>query len=228
MLQLLETGQALYVLAAVCLMGILTRLMTKNIYKGLIKESASMATAKNKGLKELKLRAENTYRTNQGLRDGGIWLEHQLYELRFRGMTLSGWGNLSIQLTWLCLLLGGIGAFSSYWYRLDTFYIVMYGGGAVLMAMLTMLFDSGAASSRREQLTAALQDYLENFLYPRLARNLSDDGGRNDNGENPRSKVRSLNRLTDRTAKTERGNSEKDNLSERPDSSERGGTKQVW
>lgn len=48
---------------------------------------------KNKGLKELKLRAENTYRMNQGLRDSG----------------------------------------------------------AVLMAMLTMVFDNGAISGRKEQ-----------------------------------------------------------------------------
>ena len=222
MLQLLETGQALYVLAAVCLSGIFTRLMTKNIYKGLIKESANMTMAKNKSLKELKLSAENTYRTNQGIRDSGIWLEHQLYQLKFRGMTLSGWGNLSVQLTWLCLLLGGIGAFSSYWYRLDTFYIVLYGGGAVLMSMFTMLFDSGAANGKREQLTAALQDYMENTLCPRLSRSLSDDGGRNDNMDSPRAKVRSLSRLTDRVATAERGNADKGSIPERQDSLERG------
>lgn len=178
MLALLETGKALYVLAAICLLGIWTRMMTKNLYKRLWKESANLAVAKNKGLKELKTRAENTYRMNQGMRDSGAWLEHQLGELRFRGMTLNGWNNLSAQLTWLCLLAGGVGAFLSYWYRLDTYYIVMYGGGAVLLAMATMLFDNGSISGRREQLTAALQDYLENVLCPRLSRNqpLDEEG----------------------------------------------------
>lgn len=178
MLALLETGKALYVLAAICLLGICTRMMTKNLYKRLWKESANLAAAKNKGLKELKTRAENTYRMNQGMRDSGAWLEHQLGELRFRGMTLNGWNNLSTQLTWLCLLAGGAGAFLSYWYRLDTYYIVLYGGGAVLLSMVTMLFDNGSISGRREQLAAALQDYLENVLCPRLARNqpLDEDG----------------------------------------------------
>ena len=84
MLEFLETGQALYVLAGICLLGILTRVMTRNLYKRLIKESANMATTKNKSLRELKQRTENTYRINQGLRDCGAWLDHQLCELKFR------------------------------------------------------------------------------------------------------------------------------------------------
>lgn len=183
MLQLLETGQVLYVLAGICVLGLLARMMTRNLYKRLVKESANLATAKNKSLKELKQRAENTYRMNQGLRDSSVWVEHQLSELRFRGMTLAGWSNFSMQLTWLCLLLGGTAAFFSYWYRLDTYYIVMYGGGAVLMAMLTMLFDHGVSGGWREHLVTALQDYLENVMCPRLARNLPEDNMRGENVE---------------------------------------------
>lgn len=205
MLQLLETGRALYVLAAICGLGILTRLITRNLYKRLIKESTNLATTKNKSLRELKQRAENAYRMNQGMRDSGSWLEHQLCELRFRGMTLTGWANFSMQLTWLCLLVGGTGAFLAYWYRMDTYYIVLYGGGAVLMAMLTMLFDGGAAVGR-EQLTASLQDYLENVLCPRLARSMPDDNVRGENAEQVRAKGRGAGRLIgrgDRNRQTE-------------------------
>jgi hypothetical protein len=170
MLSVMETGQALYVLMGICALGIITRLLTRNLYKRLMKESTNLATAKNKGLKELKQRAETSYHVNQGMRDSGSWLEHQLGELRFRGMTLAGWTNLSTQLTWLCLLAGGAGAFYAYWYRMDTYYIVLYGGGAVLMAMLTMLFDGSIAASRRDQLIAVLQDYLENTMFPRMGR----------------------------------------------------------
>jgi hypothetical protein len=170
MQSLMETGQALYVLAGICALGIITRMLTRNLYKRLIKESANLAAAKNKGLKELRQRAENAYHVNQGMRDTGSWLEHQLGELHFRGMTLAGWTNLASQLTWLCLLAGGAGAFYAYWFRMDTYYIVMYGGGAVLMAMLTMLFDGSIASTRRDQLISVLQDYLENTMFPRMGR----------------------------------------------------------
>lgn len=201
MLSLLETGRALYVLMAVCLLGIGTRLATKNLYKRLWKESANMTLTKNKRLKEMKQKAENTYRMNQGLRDSNVWLEHQLNDMRFMGLTLNGWGNLSAQLTWLCLLLGGAGAFFSYWYRFDTYYVVMYGGGAVLMAMLTMLFDNGVMSGRREQLVASLQDYMENVLCPRLAKSLPEDGMGDEVAETARSGSRGLTRLTNRTAR---------------------------
>ena len=224
MLQLLETGQALYVLAGICLLGIFTRVMTKNLYKRLIKESGNIATTKNKSLRDLKQKTENTYRMNQGIPDVGAWLDHQLCELRFRGMTLAGWGNVSMQLTWLCLLTGGTAAFFSYWYRLDTIYVVMYGGGSVLMAMLTLLFDNGIAGGKRELLEASLQDYLENVLCPRLARSIGEDTVWSDGPEPSRGKVRNMTRLPER-----KGNGDTDalmgNLSAGAQGGRRGGEK---
>ena len=110
MLQLLETGKALYVLAGICVLGIMTRAITKRFYKRLIKESTNLALTKNKSLKELRQKAENTYRMNQGMSDSGAWLEHQLYEMKIMGVNLSGWSSLCMQWTWLCLLAGGLGA----------------------------------------------------------------------------------------------------------------------
>lgn len=176
MLQLLETGRALYVLAVFCGLGVLSRMITCRLYKGLLKESTNLAVTRNRRLKELRQKAENTYRINQGMRDSRAWLEHQLNELRFMGITLNGWMGFSMQWTWLCLLTGAAAAFASYWYRLDAFYIVMYGGGAVLMAMFSMMFDLGVSGGRRERTLTALQDYMENVMCPRLARNLPLDG----------------------------------------------------
>ena len=97
-----------------------------------------------------------------------------------------------MQWTWLCLLAGGLGAFLSYWYRLDTFYIVLYGGGSVLLAMITMLFDNGVTGGWREQLQAALQDYLENVMYPRMARSMSGEGSQRDKTAQERSGLRGV------------------------------------
>lgn len=182
MLQLLETGKALYVLAVFCGLGIFTRLITGHLYKRLLKESTNLAATRNKSLKELRQRAENTYRMNQGLRDSGAWLENQLSHLRFIGFTLNGWNALSMRWTWLCLLTGAAASFASYWYHLDNLYIVMYGGGAILMAMVSMIFDLGSSNGKREQLLTALRDYIENVMCPRLARNLPLDS-ENDEAE---------------------------------------------
>lgn len=190
MLQLLETGQALYVLAGICILGILTRAMTKHLYKRLWKETTNLTTTKNKRLQKLRQKAENTYRANQGMRDSGAWLENQLFEMKAFGISLPAWSNLCMQWTWLCLLAGGVGAFLSYWLRLDSYYIVLYGGGSVLLAMVTMLFDNGTNSGWRDQLQAGLQDQLENIVYPRLARSMAVEASRGGAGGNDRPGLR--------------------------------------
>ena len=109
----LQTGKALYVLAAICLAGVFSRLMAGSFYKRLIKESTNMALTKNKCLRNLKQNAEDTYRINQGMSNTRVYLERQMYSLRTAGMTARGLDNLSGQLTLLCFLAGGGAAFLS-------------------------------------------------------------------------------------------------------------------
>lgn len=176
MLQLLETGRALYILAAVCLLGIASRVVTRGLYRRLIKESENMTLTKNRSLKDLKQRLEAAYRSNQGVRDTRSFLERQLFHMRFRGLTLSGWNSLSTQLTLLSVMVGGAGSFLAYWYRLDSYYIVLYGSMGVLFALLTMMFDAGSGGNDRwQQLLATLQDYVDNVLFMRLSKSLPDE-----------------------------------------------------
>ena len=176
MLQLLETGRALYILAAVCLLDIVSRVVTRSLYRRLIKESENMTLTKNRNLKELKQRLETAYRSNQGVRDTRSFLERQLYHMRFKGLTLCGWNSLSTQLTLLSVMAGGAGSFLAYWYRLDSYYIVLYGSMGVLFALLTMMFDAGTAGNDRwQQLLATLQDYVDNVLFMRLSKSLPDE-----------------------------------------------------
>lgn len=171
MLQFLETGKALYVLASICVLGILSRWIVRNLYKRLIKESDNMAMTKNRYLKEFKQKSENTYRLNQGIENTKVFLEKQLYNFRFTGLSLSGWGNLSIQLTLLCFLMGGVASFAAYWYRCDTYYIVLYSSVGILTGLMTMIIDHGInIPEKRNQLLISLQDYLENSMFHRLAR----------------------------------------------------------
>lgn len=171
MISFLQTGRALYVLAAICLAGVFSRLMAGSFYKRLIKESANMALTKNKCLRAIKQNAEDTYRINQGMSNTRVYLERQLYGLRMRGMSVRAMDNLSGQLTLLCFLTGGVAAFLSYWYRSDNYYIVLYGSIGILSGMLTMLVDYGVnLEARRQQLLTCIQDYLENAMWPRMNR----------------------------------------------------------
>lgn len=171
MLEFLETGKALYVLTAVCILGLLSRLTARNLYKRLIRETDNMTLTKNRCLRDLKQKAENTYRLNLGIHNTKAYLEKQLAGYRFMGFTLNGWGNLASQLTVLCFLLGGSAAFGAYWYRCDSYYVVLYGTVGLLSGLLTLFLDCGInLTERKNQLLNGLQDYLENSLFNRLAR----------------------------------------------------------
>lgn len=171
MLEFLETGKALYVLTAVCILGLLSRLTARNLYKRLIRETDNMTLTKNRCLRDLKQKAENTYRLNLGIHNTKAYLEKQLAGYRFMGFTLNGWGNLASQLTVLCFLFGGSAAFGAYWYRCDSYYVVLYGTVGLLSGLLTLFLDCGInLAERKNQLLNSLQDYLENSLFNRLAR----------------------------------------------------------
>lgn len=176
MLQLLQTGKALYVLAAICFLSLAGKFIARNLYKRLIRETDNMTLTKNKYLRSLKQKAENTYRVNQGITNTQVYLEKQLYSYRFMGLSLNNWGNFSNQMTLLCFLLGGVGAFASYWYRCDTYYIVLYGSMGILSGLLSIVMDSGwNPSEKRMQLIISLQDYMENSLFGRMAKLGPDD-----------------------------------------------------
>ena len=61
MLEFLQTGRMLYVLAAICALGTLSKLATGSLYKRLIKETGNMALTKDKNLKTLKQRKGHVF-----------------------------------------------------------------------------------------------------------------------------------------------------------------------
>lgn len=166
MQEFLATGKVLYVLAGLCLLSMLCKWTAKGIYKRLIRETTNMAMTKNKNLKILKQRVESTYRTNGGVGNMPVYLERQAADFKCLGITLSGWGNFSNQLTLLCFLVGGAAAFLTYWYRNDTYYIALYGTMGILTGLLTMVVDMGVnLGEKRQQLLVALEDYMDNSLF---------------------------------------------------------------
>ena len=107
MLQFLQTGKVLYVLAAVCALGIISKLVTGNLYKRLIKETGNMALTKNRNLRALKQKTENMFLLSHGLRNPAAYIEKQVYGFRFMKISLDDWDNFSVQTMILCFLIGG-------------------------------------------------------------------------------------------------------------------------
>lgn len=163
MLQLLQTGKVLYALAAICALGVISKLVTSSLYKRLIKETGNMALTKNKNLKTLKQKTENMFLINHGIRNTTAYIEKQIYGFRFMKISLDNWDNLSMQTMILSFLVGGVAAFGAYWFRCDSYYIVLYGAVGILAGLFMVLVDNGAnIASKRQQLSDCLVDYVEN------------------------------------------------------------------
>ena len=163
MLQFLQTGKVLYILAAVCGLGAISKLVTSSLYKRLVKETGNMALTKNKNLRSFKQKTESMFLLSHGIRNTNAYIEKQIYGFRFIKMSLDTWDNLSVQAMILCFLIGGIAAFGAYWYRCDSYYIVLYGTMGILTGLFLVLVDNGAnISLKRQQLTDSLIDYVEN------------------------------------------------------------------
>ena len=163
MLEFLQTGKALYVLLAVCGLGMFSKLVTSSLYKRLIKETGNMALTKNKNLRALKQKTENMFLVSQGIRNVQAYIEKQIYGFRFMNLSLDLWENVSVQAMIFCFLAGGLAAFGAYWYRCDSYYIVLYGTAGILSGLFLVLVDNGVnASLKRQQLMDTLVDYVEN------------------------------------------------------------------
>lgn len=163
MLQFLQTGKVLYVLAVISGLGMISKLVTSSLYKRLIKETGNMALTKNKNLRALKQKTENMFLVSHGVRNPNAYIERQVYGFRFMNMSLDSWDNLSVQAMILCFMVGGIAAFGAYWYRCDSYYIVLYGTMGILSGLFLVFVDNGTnVTGKRQYLVDSLVDYVEN------------------------------------------------------------------
>lgn len=180
MLEFLQTGKALSVLAAIGVIGIVSKLITRSLYKRLLRETENMAMTKNKNLRLLKQKLENAYRLNQNIVNTQAYLDKQLYGFKFMHISLHAWNNLSVQMVILGLLAGGFGSFMSYWYRLDSYYIILYASvGALGSLFLTFLDATFNIPLKQQRLANALLEYTDNSVFVRAVReNAVRDNGR--------------------------------------------------
>ena len=122
-----------------------------------------MALTKNRNLRALKQKTENMFLLSHGLRNPAAYIEKQVYGFRFMKISLDDWDNFSVQTMILCFLIGGVAAFGSYWYRCDSYYIVLYGTMGILSGLFMVLVDNGVnIGVKRQQLMDCLVDYVEN------------------------------------------------------------------
>ena len=123
MLEFLQTEKALSVLAAIGMIGFVSKLITRSLYKRLLKETDNMAMTRNKNLQNLKQRLENTCRLGQNIVNTQAYLDKQIDGFSFLHISLDAWNGVSMEMVLLGLLTGAAEAFLAYWYELDASYL---------------------------------------------------------------------------------------------------------
>ena len=141
MLEFLQTGKALSVLAAIGMIGFVSKLITRSLYKRLLKETDNMAMTRNKNLQNLKQRLENTCRLGQNIVNTQAYLDKQIDGFSFLHISLDAWNGVSMEMVLLGLLTGAAEAFLAYWYELDASYIVLYASAAVMSGLFLAFIE---------------------------------------------------------------------------------------
>ncbi|MCI8465411.1 MAG: hypothetical protein HFI63_06095 [Lachnospiraceae bacterium] len=168
-LEFLETGKVLYLMLVVSILGALSKFLVNGRYRKLIKQSQNMGTARDKYLKQWKLKFENTYRSGSGVGNIPVYVEKNLGQYRFMGIRLSRLSRLnSLAAATVCL--GGLtAAFMTYWYS-DTMEIVtLYAASGILLGGGMVLWEGICnTQGKKGRLLLQMRDYFENTLAGRL------------------------------------------------------------
>lgn len=167
--ELFDNHILLFVMAALCGLGILVKFLIYGIYKNLIMASDNMPNTNNKLMKLVKMKFEACYKLKIGVSNVDIFVDKYMYKYKYCGVLLYTWENISGQLLILCLLTGAVGAGLAVYYEcgktaiLSTFFI------GLLTSALLIIFESFLnLTAKRNVIRVNMKDYLENMLKVRL------------------------------------------------------------
>lgn len=175
MLNYLEQGMILYVMAAVCVIGVISRFAANRCYKSLIRQSDNLAAAKDKQLQQMKTKYESIYRMNCGIKNTEAFVSKMQQQYRIAGTRLTSWENCSIYCAAAAFLIGAVSSLILYLNKGSVQNCVLYlAGGSLMAAGLIVLSGLMGNSSNKDLLETALVHYFENVLVVRSARDMPD------------------------------------------------------
>ena len=169
LLEVLESGTILYVMLAAAAAGVLGRLLVNGRYGRLLRQSADMGNAKDKRLRQWKVKFENTYRSGNGVQNVPVYIERNLSQYRLLGFRLSGWERFPRLLARFLSLGGLAAAFFVYWYEDSARLALLYGACGLLLGGALLFWDELLDTpGKAARLRLSLRDYFENTLAGRL------------------------------------------------------------
>ncbi len=169
MLEMIQSGVFIYGLAALAVIGVLSKLITAIRYGRVERQTREVGLARDTQIRLWKNKFENTYRMNKGVNDAGLFVERCLEQCKLWGIRMSVWDRLNRTLCGVNLLLGIVAI------------TVEQKAGVEINEMLghflTTLCISGImifvdffceTADKRQRIGVNLEDYFTNVLALRL------------------------------------------------------------
>ena len=172
----MDTNALMYVMVGIGILGILSKLILAFLYSRLMKDAENMSMAKTRLMKQMKLKFENCYRLNLGVKNVTVFVDKYLHKYKLMGISLhrmGGFMNLSMM---ICVFLGCFGSVYKFFngYKLELA-VESFVLGVLLVIILFVLDTVIDVDYMQEVLMISIQDYLENYLVNRLEQGVSKE-----------------------------------------------------
>lgn len=165
----MENGILFYMMVGVGFLGGISRVVLLILYARFMKDVENIGMAKTGLIKQIKLKFENCYRLNYGVKNVNVFVDKYLYKYKMAGISLHRIEQILGQSMLMTLLLGSGGAVASFFYGYEVEMVVKYFAVGVFIVIFLAIIDGITDGEYlHEVLLISLQDYLENSLVNRL------------------------------------------------------------
>ncbi|MCD7735503.1 MAG: hypothetical protein LUI07_00810, partial [Lachnospiraceae bacterium] len=160
---IMEKNILLYVLAAACVVGVVSQMILKQIYDGLIRDTRNTGEPGGRFLQQLRQRFQYCTHLNEQVGDVQALVQKSVLEYRVWGVSLHTFSRIGIG----CLTLSLLCAFAGTMTRIQGGAAVITGNtyfwmGAAALALTVLAYGIADIGYRSRSLEICLCDYLEN------------------------------------------------------------------
>ena len=159
----------LYIMGGLCGLGVFLKCFLLVVYNKLIKASESMTSTNKNWLKNMRLRFESSYQLQLGVNDVDTYVDKYVSKIKYGGLLLSTWENLSGQTIGLCLLTGSFAGILGFVYECGQGPVLFtFFAGAWTAIIVNIVDNIVNISAHKQMLRYNLIDYFENNLKVRM------------------------------------------------------------
>ena len=162
-----------YVIAGVCLWGVLSKLILQGRLHRLLKASETMASTTQRQLRTMRNHYENNLNMDLQIHNMQAFVDKHLLQLRCCGIPIRLWDNMTLEMALLSVATGGLGIINAIHkgYGEEVIYSILMATIVSCACLLTME-NIFRIENSIDRLEANIEDYLENNLQNRLGRPL--------------------------------------------------------